>query len=163
MCLSCQLPGADPTWQVNAHSGVPVWSIAVCTVFSLLLALINIGSTAAFNAIISLVLAGFLSSYLISVGLLLHRRWTGDAIRWGPWSMGRWGGAVNVLSIAYVVITLIFSFFPGTAVVTLVNMNWSALVFGAVLLFSVAFYLVSARRTFQGPIDEVRNHQDLTV
>ena len=148
---------ADPSPQVDTRSGLPLWSIAVCTAFSLLLALINIGSTAAFNAMVSLVVAGFLASYLISVTLLLYRRGSGDAIRWGPWTMGRWGGSVNVLSIVYIVISLIFSFFPGTAVVTLVNMNWSALVFGAVVIFSVAFYVLSAHRTFKGPIVEVHD------
>ncbi|KAI9830271.1 MAG: hypothetical protein M1838_005819 [Thelocarpon superellum] len=143
--------------RVDTRTGLPLWSIMVCTVISLLLALINIGSTAAFNAMASLVAAGFLTSYLISIGLLLYRRYTGDKIRWGPWNMGRYGGVVNMISIVYIVISCLFSFFPGTATVTLIDMNWSCVVFGAVVVFSLIFYVIYARHTFKGPVVEVHD------
>ena len=37
-------------------------------------------------------------------------------------------------------------------------MNYSVLVFGAVILFSVAYYLMVARKTYVGPLVEVEVH-----
>ena len=53
-------------------------SILAVTLFAALLALINIGSSAAFNGTLSLVLEGFYLSYLLAIGLLFWRRIRGD-------------------------------------------------------------------------------------
>lgn len=60
--------------KVHAGTALPLYSILVSTITSLLLALINIGSTAAFNAIMSVNVAAFFVSYIIPISLLLHKR-----------------------------------------------------------------------------------------
>jgi amino acid transporter len=83
----------------------------VSTIISLLLALINIGSTAAFNGIMSVNVAAFFSSYMIAITLLLHKRLRNDpekdTLRWGPWHMGPvFGPFVNVVGLAYTTTTM---------------------------------------------------------
>ena len=117
--------------------------------------MINIGSAAAFNAIISLVVAGFFMSYGISIGLLLHRRLRKDPIRWGPWNMGRWGATVNIVAMIYILIAFFFSFFPQDSVVKPDTMNWSCVVFGSVMIFSVGWYVIRGYKNFSGPIVEI--------
>ena len=119
------------------------------------MSLINIGSTTAFNALISMVVAGYLLTYLIPISLLLYRRRTGPPIRKGPWHLGRWGPAINVIAVMYIVVCLVFSFFPAATPVTPMTMNWSSLVFGSDLLFSIAFYCFYAKDSYERPIVEM--------
>jgi choline transport protein len=44
--------------QVHKKRKIPIWAIALTTVTNALLGLINVGSTVAFNAVVSLVVAG---------------------------------------------------------------------------------------------------------
>lgn len=64
---------------------------------------------------------------------------------------------VNVISIAYGLLAVFFSFWPATAVVDAKSMNWSVAVFGGVLLFSIAFWAVVGRKVYTGPVVEVDN------
>ena len=156
-------------------------AILVVTVFTALLALINIGNSAAFNGTISLVLEGFYLSYLLAIGLLLWRRLRGDldnpnssltifneaqvaeaydrSLTWGPWRLkGALGVANNVVAICYLTLIIFFSFWPSQMSPDLVHMNWAGVVTGGVAMFSVAYYLMFAKKSYTGPIIEVDPH-----
>lgn len=156
-------------------------AIVVVTVCSGLLALINIGNNVAFNGTISLVLEGFYISYLLAIGLLLWRRLRGDmkspepitsfssasnsderdlALQWGPWRLkGAWGVANNVLACSYLLLLILFSFWPNYLNVSDPTlMNWAVLVTGFIMIFSIGYYLLWARKTYTGPIVEVDLH-----
>lgn len=142
-----------------------------------MLALVNIGSTTAFNGVISVSIAGLFSSYLLTSCLLLYRRCTGGIVlssaalethatsstpdgmaraTWGPWRIpGALGIANNAFACIYLLFVFFFSFWPSYADVTPENMNWSILVTGAIALLSAVYYLVWARRTYHGPVIEV--------
>ena len=130
-------------------------------IISSILALINIGSTTAFNAFISLVIAAFYSTFLISACALLHKRLTTPAseMRWGPFGLGPFGTAINIISILYSIIGIFFSFWPPTMTVTAQTMNWSVAVFGGVIVFAIIFWFVHAKKVYTGPIVEIdRDH-----
>ena len=77
-------------------------------------------------------------------------------LTWGPFKVpGIWGIAVNVLSCLYIIIILFFSFWPPATPVVASTMNYSCLVFGAVIIFSVIYYLLIAHKYYIGPIVEV--------
>ncbi|PSN69517.1 amino acid transporter [Corynespora cassiicola Philippines] len=174
------LPFARYISMIDKRTTIPVIAILVVTLCSSLLALINIGNNAAFNGTISIVLEGFYISYLLALGLLLWRRLRGEMgdcnpalttfasssladealdrrLRWGPWRLrGVLGVANNAFACCYLVLLIFFSFWPTAADVSdPVTMNWAVLVTGAVVLFSVAYYTVYARRGYNGPIVEV--------
>lgn len=130
---------------------MPIWSIACSTVISLLLTLINIGSTVAFNAFKGLVIADFYSSFLIAASLILLKRLTKQDIpvRWGPFTLGRAG---NLLLSHTVLLVYFFSFWPPGVDPTPTSMNWSLAVYGGVLLFSFGFWVVHGRKMYTGPI-----------
>lgn len=70
------------------------------------------------------------------------------------------GPVVNTVALIYSTITLFFSFWPSTAVVTPVTMNWSCVIFGGSLIFSVVFYVVWGKDSFKWPIvDPIRSTQ----
>ena len=128
--------------------------ICVCSLLTLL-ALLNIASTTAFNAILSLAVVGLYLSYLISVSIILFRRfWNPQTLQYGPWRLPKSVGmTVNVFSMIYLAYTGIFLLFPPLQPVTADNMNYACLVLGAALLFSTFNWFLWGRKHFKGPSD----------
>ena len=62
------------------------------------------------------------------------------------------GPAVNLFAIIYGLIILFFSLWPSDVPVHAGNMNYTILVTGAVLVFSVLWYLAWGRRDYKGPV-----------
>jgi choline transport protein len=126
-----------------------------CALLTAIICVINIASSVAFNAIVSLTIAGLFISYLIPITLLAIKRITDpSSIPWGPWKLGRFGLLVNIFSVAFLMVSVVFSFFPPLVPVTLESMNWSCLVFSGAVLLGLVFYIVSGRKVYRGPIIE---------
>lgn len=163
--------------QISPRTSIPVNAVAATAFIAALLALINIGSTTAFNGVISVSIAGLFASYLLTSCLLLYRRCTGAILAssaafdnttpsvtddgmvraiWGPWKIpGALGIANNAFACAYLAFVFFFSFWPSFKEVTVATMNWSILVTGGIALLSTVYYLVWARKTYHGPVVEV--------
>lgn len=154
------VPGASILSQVHKTSKLPLYCYAITATVTALLALINIGSSVAFNAIISLTIAGYFGSYAFPIALLLWRRvqavmGRGPELPWGPWRLGTWGGIIiNTIGLAWLAIIFVFSFFPIEPLpgLTVQTMNWSSLAYGIITLFAVAFWFVHGKRMFKGPV-----------
>ncbi|KAM0129582.1 hypothetical protein ACHAO1_008441 [Botrytis cinerea] len=159
------VPGSAYISRVHEPTALPIYSILVSAVISLLLALINIGSTAAFNSIVSVNVAAFFTSYMIPIILILKKRLrkdpTKDKIHWGPWKLGPILGPIaNIAGLIYSTITMFFSFWPNTQVVTPVTMNWSCVIFIAAIFYSVVFYMIWGKHAYKWPIvDPIRRQQ----
>lgn len=152
------LPGSGLLSQVNESTKLPIYTICLSTVISLLLALINIGSSTAFNALTSLVVATFYSTFVISASVLLHKRLTTPTgyIHYGPFSLGRFGVPIIVISIIYSLFGVFFSFWPPTPEPTAVTMNWSIVVFTGTLILSMIFWAAYGRKHYKGQLVEIR-------
>ncbi|KAI5783698.1 amino acid/polyamine transporter I [Geopyxis carbonaria] len=144
--------------RVDSRWGLPLWAIGVTAFINLLLALINIGSTVAFNAFTGLSVAAFYTSFSIAALCMLHKRLTTphSDIRWGPFKLGRFGVPVTIIAVLYSAIGTFFSFWPPDANPTVETMNWSCVIFVGVLFFAVVHWFAFARHTYKGPIMEVR-------
>ena len=136
--------------RVDPRTQLPLWAIGFSVLVTLLLGLINIGSSAAFNAVISLVVAAYFGSYFIPISLLAWRRIKGDPPVFGPWNLGRYGLFVNVVALVLIVIIFVFSFFPVTLPVTLTSMNWAVVLWAGSMICGVGFYF-KQRKVFSGP------------
>jgi len=166
----------DGPSKVDPRTSIPLNAVAVTTIIACLLALINLGSSVILNNVFSLAIAGFYSTYFASCSLLLWRRCTG-AIReptghdsddtatidlqsgqliWGPWRVRGWlGTAINAFACVYLVVIVFFSFWPPSTPTTPATMNYSVLVVGIVLIFSISYYYVWGRFQYHGPIIEI--------
>lgn len=136
--------------KVDRQWSIPLYAIGLTAFISALLALINIGSSVAFNALVSLVAAGLFSSYIISISLMMRKRWKGEPIPFGPWNMGRADWPVNTFALLYTLIVTVFSFFPPVTPVTAVSMSWSCAVYGGTVLFGLLFWAVRVRLWTRG-------------
>ena len=134
---------------------IPVRAILLILAIGLVLGLINIGSSTAFNAMASLALVGHYASYLLPITLLVLRRFGKKHIPWGPFTLGRWGLPINLFAMIYSTILMVFMVFPPYQPVTAENMNYSSLVFGGVLIFGTVVWLAYGRKVYMGPVKEV--------
>lgn len=121
-----------------------------------LLSLVNLGSAVAFNAIASLSVGSLLTSYIISISCVAIKRTRGQALPAGRWSLGRYGLVCNVVAVVFLSVFYVFAFFPLEVPVTPVTMNWSIAIYGAVIVFSVLYFWLFARRVYVGPVVHIK-------
>ncbi|KIW78577.1 hypothetical protein Z517_08415 [Fonsecaea pedrosoi CBS 271.37] len=151
------LPGSQFISQVNPRTKLPLYSVALSVPTTFLLGLINIGSSAAFNAVASLVVSGYLGSYTLPIILILHKKiYHPSSIHYGPWTLGRRLGIFcNIFGLFWIAIVMTFSFFPSARTdLTLETMNWSCLLWGGTMVVGVVSYFGYLRGRYNGPIVE---------
>ena len=140
--------------KVDPKKELPVNAVILSCIFSAALSLINLGSTAAFNAIISLQVAAIMFTYSISIGCVLYRRlFQSELLPPARWSLGRWGPLVNGAGLAYVLFAFFWSFWPNETPVDLESMNWCVVMFVGVAILSVVMYFVRGRHIYIGPVE----------
>ncbi|KAK2603227.1 hypothetical protein N8I77_009698 [Diaporthe amygdali] len=166
------LPGWNFLMRTSQRTSIPLYAVFTTTIIAIVLSLVNIGDATAFNGVISISVAGLFGSYLMAASLLLYRRLRGhirtptpddllvntvdSTLTWGPWRLkGLLGIANNIFSCAYLLFIFFFSFWPASREVTPQTMNWAVLVFGAVITFSMLYYVTWARKVYSGPIVEL--------
>ena len=133
---------------------IPVNAILLNAAIAILLNLINIASSTAFSAIISLTTVSLYVSYMLAIAVMIRRRWNKDSICYGPFTLGRFGMLINLAAILWGMFAVIFGFFPTEVPVTAANMNYASLVFGSALIFSIASWFLYGRNVFKGPVNE---------
>lgn len=147
------------TWlgHVNSRKEVPANAIVVTCLFTMLLSLINIGSTVALYAIISLQVVAVFSTYAISIFCVLYRRITHpELLPTARWSLGKWGIPINAIGLSYSTYSFFWAFWPTETPVTLEDFNWSVVLFVGVFIMSLVMYFAQGRRVYKGPVTEIR-------
>ena len=143
-------------FQVQLGWDIPLHSVMVSFGITILLSLINIGSTTAFNALASPGTAALLSSYIISITCIRIKRWRKQQFPPTRWSLGKWGAPINDFSIAYLVLVFIFCFFPQATPVKPQTMNWNILIYGFVVCLRLGITMSREKHVYDGPIKLVR-------
>lgn len=117
-----------------------------------LLSLINIGSTAALNAILALTTCSLLASYMIVISCVLIKRMRGRPLPDSHFSLGRWGIPVNILALCYLAPVFVFSFFPAATPVTPSTMNWAIVMFTGIMGFATIYYVAVGHKHYVPPV-----------
>jgi amino acid transporter len=147
------------TWiaAVDSSREIPTNAILLSSATAMLLALINLGSTTAFHAIVSLQVSCLMFTYACSLSCILHRRIRHPAsLPVVRWSLGRWGVPVNVIGLAYSLFSFFWSFWPSYTPVMIDDFNWSSVLFVLVFTMSLVMYRVQGRHRYKGPVMGVR-------
>lgn len=138
---------------VHAKLQVPVRAVAALTVVEMLLGLIYLGNSTAFNAILSMSILGMYTSYLLPIAYMaIYGRKKLSSGEYGPFRMGKWGTYTNMIAIAWLMLAIVFSTFPSVRPVTPQNMNYSVVVMGGWLAFGVTFFVLFGKRHYKGPV-----------
>lgn len=147
------LPFGDWIAKVHPKLDVPVNAVSVTCILTILLSLINIGSDAAFNAIVSLNLVSLMITYMISIGCVLYRRiYHPELLPRCRWSLGRWGVPINIVGVLYSTHAFFWCFWPNATPTTAVDFNWSVLMFGAIIVICLVDWVLRARKVYTGPV-----------
>ncbi|KAB8263311.1 amino acid/polyamine transporter I [Aspergillus pseudonomiae] len=146
------LPFSDFFARVDPTYKIPLRALFLVVSCIFALSFIQIGSTAAFNAILSLSTLGLYISYLIPLILLVFKRFAAPQdIPQGTFTLGKWGLPMNLLAILFATYFVIFLPFPSTLPVTAENMNYAGPVLGFVMLFACGDWIVRGRHKWEGP------------
>ncbi|THZ18855.1 GABA permease-like protein [Aureobasidium pullulans] len=154
-------PGSRWLGYVNPKLMIPVNAVIFSAVFTIILSLINIGSSAAFNAIISLGAVAQMGTYAISITCVLYRRLTAPhLLPKARWSLGRWGVVINIVGLLFAWEVFFWCFWPNAQPVTVDNFNWAPVMFVAVVVGALITYYFQGRRVYTGPVAIVQGRQE---
>ena len=92
----------------------------------------------------SISVIGLYFSYIIPVYLSWRARGRGNPVPRGPWHLGRLGPAINVLAMLWVVFI--------SVVLSIPDHMRAGKTMGALTVLLAAWYLVSERHRFGGPV-----------
>jgi amino acid transporter len=139
------IPGAAFWAKVNPSLGIPVNALGLVTIVQMLLGLINLGSTSAFTAFVSVGVQALALAYAIPIAIsLLNKR---EQVLKARWNLGRIiGPIVNVVALAWIAFELVLFSMPTALPVTSITMNYASVVlvgFGAI---AAVWYAVHARK-----------------
>ncbi|KAJ4387399.1 polyamine transporter tpo5 [Gnomoniopsis smithogilvyi] len=141
-------------WIAHMHRkyDMPFNAVYLSTIISIILSLISLGSSLAFNIILSLSLLALMSTYSLSIGCVLLRRIQGPELPHARWSLGRWGLPINLLAVVYSAFIVLMSCFPSEVSPAPVDANWAPVIWVAVILLSVVAYVCHGRKHFTPPV-----------
>lgn len=143
------IPGFRLWRKVNKQLDVPVNAVILSTLVDCLLGLIYFGSTAAFNSFTGVATICLSTSYGLPILILVVRR--RKAVRHSSFSLGRFGYAINLTTIAWICLAVALFCMPVSLPVTASEMNYASVVFAGFAVVSIVWYFVYARREFRGP------------
>lgn len=123
---------------------------------------IYVGSTTAFQALVSSYIVLSTLSYL---GAVLPHLLTGrkDIVP-GPFYMGRrLGFVVNVVTVLYILVTIVFFCFPLILPVTAHNMNYTSVIVAGLMALTAAWWTCRGKRDYKGPQYDIDVAQQLVL
>jgi amino acid transporter len=138
--------------KIEPKRNIPFNAVYATAFWSAVLCVINIGSTTAFNIIISLTLLALLSTYMLSIGCVSLKRIRGDPLPPARWSLGRYGLPINLFAFFYSAFAIVFSCFPDSLPENTSTANWAPAVWGGVILLSFVTYLLHGKKHFTAPV-----------
>ncbi|KAF4440937.1 hypothetical protein F53441_12156 [Fusarium austroafricanum] len=138
--------------KVDKRLQIPVYSVVLVTVLQMLLGLIYLGNTTAFNAILSMSIIGMYASYALPIiAMLFARKSLITSNGFGPFKLGKAGPVANIISLVWITVVIIFSTFPSARPVTPQNMNYSIVVLAGWLVSGIVYYIFRGKYKFQVP------------
>jgi amino acid transporter len=154
------VPGHN-LWRKLGKNRTPTWSVFFVCLFALVITFPayfpnKLGTPVAFLAVTSISVIGLYIAYTIPVYL----RWRmGDGFETGSWTLGKKYKWINPIAFTWVAICVVIFCLPFTpeGVFFKSGFNWSAVNYAPLVTIGVMaavtiWYLVSAKRTFTGPI-----------
>ncbi|KAG7409212.1 Choline transport protein [Fusarium oxysporum f. sp. rapae] len=144
------LPYSQFWGRVHRRFQVPVNALLLSAVFITLYGLIFLGSSTAFSAMVSAAIIFLQTSCVIPQAVLLCRG-RDRVLPLRYFSLGRYGAAINGISVAWVVFLDILYCFPTTMPVTPENMSYVSVVFTGLVAFVIALWFTTKKGSFTGP------------
>lgn len=152
------IPGSRVFSKVDERLGVPFNALLLVTVVQMLLGLINLGSSSAFTAFVSVGVIALAVSYGMPIALsVMHRRREVNNARWKLGNLV--GYTVNMVALAWIAFELVLFSMSTVLPVTDVSMNYAIVVLFGFLALAAIWYGIWARKgMFQSLLHPGRVH-----
>lgn len=141
------LPGHKWLSQVNKTLDVPLVAHAVSCFIVGALGLLYLGSSTAFNSMMTACISLLYVSYAIPVICLWYQG--RNNIQHGPFWLGKLGAAANILTIIWTIFCLIMYSFPSSMPAKTSNMNYVCVVYFVVVVIMLVDCFARGRRSFK--------------
>lgn len=137
------MPGHRIISRIHPQWRTPVWSILITCALAVLLTVY----AALYSVVVAISTTALYLAYAFPIYLnlrnKLRQRGAYTTAETAPWSLGRWGTALNLIAVLWVgFITVLFSIPPNELA------GWSIVL---LLAFMALYWLVDARHRFRGP------------
>ncbi|ELR03718.1 hypothetical protein GMDG_06352 [Pseudogymnoascus destructans 20631-21] len=144
------LPASRFFAKVHPRLDLPLNALYLTTALVVVFGCIFLGSSSAFNAIISASVVALGVSYGIPIAInCLRGR---NMLRPRPFVLPEWlGWAANLIGLAYVAVTTVLFLFPPVLEVTGSNMNYCVVAFFLIFVIATIQWFVDGRKNFKGP------------
>lgn len=147
------LPGSNFFHKVDVKRKSPIRTVWLACLLSFILALPSLGSTVAFAAATSIATIGLYISYGIPI---LLRIIGSSRFKKGPWHLGAFSIPIAALACIWIGTISILFILPQIYPVTSQTLNYSIVAVGIVMAYALIFWLVSARKWFEGPRRQIK-------
>ncbi|GKZ23801.1 hypothetical protein AbraIFM66951_005073 [Aspergillus brasiliensis] len=144
------LPASKFFARVHPRLGLPLNALMLTAFVVIIFGCIYLGSSSAFNAIISASVVALDLSYAmpIAVNCLRGRRTLPDR----KWKVpNKIGWVIDMISLSYIALTTVLFLFPPDRPVTGSSMNYCIVAFAIIVIVSVVQWVVDGRKNFTGP------------
>ncbi|KAJ9140807.1 hypothetical protein P3X46_031407 [Hevea brasiliensis] len=156
MAYAFSRDGAMPLsslWHKVNKQEVPINAVWLGAFISFCMALTYLGSTVAFQAMVSIATIGLYVAYALPI--FFRVTLASKSFTPGPFNLGRYGVLVGWIAVLWVVtISILFSL-PVAYPITNETLNYTPVAVGGLLILTVSSWILSARHWFKGPITNV--------
>ncbi|KAF2720144.1 amino acid transporter [Polychaeton citri CBS 116435] len=164
--------------KVSSREKIPVNNVIVTIGFTVVMSLINLGSTTAFNAFLSVSVVALMATYTLSIACILRRRLNDkDPLPTARWrlfgasapvgsregDLGKYGVPINAFAMLYSVWSFFWSFRPITRDVAPETVNWAVLIFGSIMIISAIAFVAHARKVYEGSVARVQRSVNVSA
>ncbi|RPB05132.1 amino acid transporter [Choiromyces venosus 120613-1] len=142
-------PFGDFFSKISPTFGSPLRATIAVSTVTTFLGVIQVGSTTAFSALIG---SYVVLSTLSYAGAILPHVLTGrKTIVPGPFHLGKAGFAINIASLLYIAVTVVFFCFPFIMPVEAGNMNYTSVIVSGFVLLIALWWFVHGTENYEGP------------
>ncbi|KAJ3735525.1 APC amino acid permease [Lentinula guzmanii] len=146
------LPGSKFFAYVNTKWKSPIRTVWLACTLSFILGLPSLGSTVAFSAATSIATIGLYISYAIPIALRVI--YHDDFVR-GPFHLGKFSFPIAITAVTWIAFISIVFILPQENPVDSQTLNYAIVAVGIVIIYSVGYWLISARKWFAGPVKQI--------
>ncbi|KAI8085654.1 amino acid/polyamine transporter I [Thamnidium elegans] len=147
------LPFSSYFSKLSEKNRVPERALLAQLAISILLIMPNFASVIYWQAIMSAAIISTNIAY--GIPFLCRLIWMRNDMPRGPFSLGRFGLALNFISVVWISFFSIILCIPSVSPVTSETMNWASVMIGGVIIFSLSFWFISGRKNYGKKISSI--------
>nr|POF18596.1 putative amino-acid permease c15c4.04c [Quercus suber] len=152
-----RLVPASSLWtKILPLTGTPILAVWISVFWCIAINLIGLGSYTAIAGVFNVCAIALDWSYCIPIFCKLIF----GNFQPGPWHLGKFSKAVNVWACLWTLFVSIIFVMPTALPVSADTMNYAIVYLGAILFFSMLYWVVFGHKHYTGPLIEAEMHED---